>query len=84
MCNAQSLSKMGVGDGYVDADDSAAISVDGLAQEEDKFDALNTWLLENGAEFPHLYMKRYSEGYRGVHIRVTVPVSGRDMMMGMH
>lgn len=46
-----------------------------LEEEEDKFEALERWLKENGAVFPLLYMKRYSENYRGVHIRTT---TGKD------
>ena len=46
-------------------------------EEEDKFERLESWLKENGASFPHLYMKRYSENYRGVHIRTTIGVRMR-------
>ena len=49
-----------------------------LEEEEDKFEALERWLTENGAVFPLLYMKRYSENYRGVHIRTTTGVRGLD------
>jgi hypothetical protein len=49
-----------------------------LEEEEDKFEALERWLKENGAVFPLLYMKRYSENYRGVHIRTTTGVRGWD------
>lgn len=41
--------------------------------DKDKFDALIDWLLEGGAEFPDLYMKRYSENYRGVHCKRNIP-----------
>lgn len=70
---SQSLEKMGVES--VSEADAASETVDaGLVEEEDKFDTVNKWLIDNGAEFPLLYMKRYSENYRGVHIRSTVPV----------
>jgi hypothetical protein len=64
---------MGV-EGVTEADAASETIDAGLVSEEDKFDTLNKWLLDNGAEFPLLYMKRYSENYRGVHIRSTVPV----------
>jgi len=35
--------------------------------DSDKFDALVQWLREGGARFPKLYMKYYSQDYRGVH-----------------
>ena len=65
---------MGVTDATVDPEPAAAVSDAGVVEEEDKFDALNKWLIDNGAHFPLLYMKRYSENYRGVHIRATVQV----------
>jgi hypothetical protein len=71
----QSLLKMGVTDLTVDPEPAAAVSDAGVVEEEDKFDMLNKWLIDNGARFPWLYMKRYSENYRGVHIRTTVQVS---------
>eukprot|EP00753_Platysulcus_tardus_P017815 PLAT6552.1.p2 GENE.PLAT6552.1~~PLAT6552.1.p2 ORF type:complete len:605 (+),score=328.82 PLAT6552.1:124-1938(+) len=39
----------------------------------DKFDTLEKWLLDNGAEFPLLFMKKYSELNRGVHAKVRIP-----------
>jgi hypothetical protein len=45
-----------------------------LEEEEDKFERLEEWLHVSGAQFPLLYMKRYSENYRGVHIRTNTPV----------
>lgn len=65
----------GVSGGGGGGDGSADGSEVEVVEEEDRFDALNTWLLDNGAVFPLLYMKRYSENYRGVHIRSTVSVS---------
>ncbi len=73
----QSLGKMGVSEDFVDPTPSESAAASGLTpleMEEDKFNQLNEWLLANGANFPLLYMKRYSENYRGVHIRSTVPV----------
>ena len=35
--------------------------------------AMVSWLREGGAEFPLLYIKRYSETYRGVHARRAIP-----------
>jgi hypothetical protein len=37
--------------------------------DSDKFDVLITWLKDGGAEFPLLYMKRYSENNRGRTLR---------------
>lgn len=39
----------------------------------DKFDQMEKWLLDGGAKFPLLYMKRYAENNRGVHCRVNIP-----------
>lgn len=41
--------------------------------DKDKFDTLVDWLLEGDAQFPDLYMKRYSENYRGVHCKRNIP-----------
>jgi len=38
----------------------------------EKFTQLINWLLEGGAKFPKLYMKRYSENNRGVHSRARI------------
>ena len=49
--------------------------------DKDKFELLEQWLRtpteeeSSVAEFPLLYMKRYSENNRGVHCRVNIPVS---------
>jgi len=40
--------------------------------DTDKFARLRDWLLEGGARFPSLYLKYYSEGYRGVHAATHV------------
>ena len=33
----------------------------------DHFEAFQKWLIDNGAEFPDLYLKRYTDNMRGVH-----------------
>ena len=58
--------------GYVSILQTQALTE--VEEEEDKFEALERWLKDNGASFPHLYMKRYSENYRGVHVRTTLGV----------
>lgn len=41
--------------------------------EEDKFNQLISWLIAGKARFPALYMKYYSEDYRGVHALSKIP-----------
>ena len=35
--------------------------------DEDKFDVFLKWLHDNGASFPGLYLKKYTDEVRGVH-----------------
>lgn len=68
------IAKMKVTDVMVDEADDGG--------DKDKFDLLEEWLRTpvegdtSVAEFPLLYMKRYSENNRGVHCRVSIPVRG--------
>jgi hypothetical protein len=39
----------------------------------DVFDGMVNWLAGGGARFPMLYMKYYSEDYRGVHALTKIP-----------
>lgn len=39
-----------------------------VSPDKDKFSELIEWLLRGGSEFPDLYMKRYSENNRGMHL----------------
>ena len=49
-------------DDTIDDKESAAAKA-----EVDHFEAFQKWLLDNGAEFPDLYLKRYTDNMRGVH-----------------
>jgi histone-lysine N-methyltransferase SETD3 len=40
--------------------------------EVDKFELMVQWLQEGGSKFPKLYMRYYSEDYRGVHVLTKV------------
>ena len=44
-----------------------------LNPEEDRFDAMITWLREGQAQFPYLYLQYYDEDYRGVHSLTKIP-----------
>jgi histone-lysine N-methyltransferase SETD3 len=39
----------------------------------DKFDGMVKWMKDHGAKFPKLYMKYYTEDYRGVHCLTKIP-----------
>ena len=41
--------------------------------EEDRFEAMQTWLKEGHAQFPYLYLRYYDEDYRGVHAVTKIP-----------
>jgi tetratricopeptide (TPR) repeat protein len=41
--------------------------------EEDRFEAMQTWLKEGNAQFPYLYLRYYDEDYRGVHAVTKIP-----------
>jgi len=43
------------------------------------FDRFVSWLLKNGAKFPHLYFKCYSSDQRGVHCREDIGRNKRIM-----
>jgi hypothetical protein len=38
-----------------------------------KYRAFENWLISNGAEFPEVHLKAYSDNVRGVHTRTDVP-----------
>ena len=40
--------------------------------DEDKFDVFLRWLQENGASYPGLYLKKYTDEVRGVHTEETI------------
>lgn len=46
-----------------------------------KFDSLTRWLAEGGAKFPNLYLRRYTEGHRGVHTRANVKVRAHQNLL---
>lgn len=46
----------------------------GEEQGEDKFDVFAKWLLDGGAIFPKLYLKKYSSNSRGVHASREIEV----------
>jgi histone-lysine N-methyltransferase SETD3 len=39
----------------------------------DRFEQMVTWLRDGGGQFPKLYLKYYSDDYRGVHCLTKVP-----------
>ena len=41
--------------------------------ESDRYDTFLTWLNENNASFPDQYLKKYSDGVRGVHADRDIP-----------
>ena len=47
--------------------DAGVVTATTAASNDDKFDIFVDWLLENGAEFPSLYLRKYTESVRGVH-----------------
>lgn len=49
-------------------DQDAAENPDG-----DRFEAMVNWLRDGGGQFPKLYLKYYSDDYRGVHCLAKVP-----------
>mmetsp|Transcript_2131 Transcript_2131/g.4329 ORF Transcript_2131/g.4329 Transcript_2131/m.4329 type:complete len:365 (-) Transcript_2131:1207-2301(-) len=61
-----------------DDEDKAVDTVEKKAGESDdsssggRFAEFETWLLENGAQFPELYLKRYTGDVRGVHSKRRV------------
>lgn len=65
----EELTKMVAAEGDGDHDEDEDTS----AVEDDKFVALEEWLQrDTSSRFPQLVMKRYSEGYRGVHCRTDI------------
>jgi hypothetical protein len=65
------------GDGLTDA----MSSVGEGEGEGDSFTAAEAWL-KDGSSFPFLYMRRYSEGNRGVHVRCDVPAETELLAVG--
>lgn len=62
--------------------------IDHIEKEEladtDRFTALEDWLISRGkSTFPYLYMRRYGEGNRGVHMRNDVPGETEIMAIGL-
>lgn len=45
--------------------------------DEDKFDVFLRWLHENGASFPGLYLKKYTDEVRGVHTEETIAANSQ-------
>lgn len=67
---------------YRDVPDSEVLGEE--AEDMDTFRMLEDWLVGRGkSQFPYLYMRRYGEGSRGVHMRTDVPSETEVMAIGL-